>query len=84
MIEKTRVSEIKDQINNLKIQIEKIQSGCEHNEFRKLNTYNTINKPPFISHKFGSNTGNYDPSSDCYWITYTCKICEQTWTVYSK
>lgn len=25
---------------------------------------------------FKSNTGNYDPSSDCYWITVECDDCE--------
>jgi len=31
--------------------------------------------------KPGSNTGNYDPSADCYWITYHCTLCDKTWTV---
>lgn len=84
MIENTRVSEIQDQILILKLQIKKIQSNCEHNEFKELNDYSTIHKPVFVEHVYDSNSGNYDPSSDSYWVTYTCKICEQTWTVYSE
>lgn len=25
-----------------------------------------------------SNTGNYDPTSDCYWIEYFCYDCEKS------
>jgi hypothetical protein len=26
-----------------------------------------------------SNTGNYDPSSDCYWYENKCPDCERFW-----
>ena len=26
-----------------------------------------------------SNTGNFDPSDDCYWIKYTCPDCGLVW-----
>lgn len=32
--------------------------------------------------EYGSNTGNYDPSSDCYWITMRCLRCDQNWFHY--
>lgn len=32
---------------------------------------------------YGGNTGNYDPSADCYWKTYTCNICSKKWTEYT-
>lgn len=25
--------------------------------------------------EYGANTGNYDPTSDCYWIIANCKDC---------
>jgi hypothetical protein len=27
-----------------------------------------------------ANTGNYDPSSDCYWYEFKCPTCEKFWT----
>lgn len=26
-----------------------------------------------------SNTGNYDPSADSYWISHKCPDCNKTW-----
>ena len=34
--------------------------------------------------KFDANTGNYDPSSDCYWVNVNCPDCLKVWTVYSE
>lgn len=28
----------------------------------------------------GSNTGNYDPTADCYWINHHCLLCDKRWT----
>lgn len=33
--------------------------------------------------KYGSNTGNYDPHADCYWISVACEDCGRTWSVYN-
>ena len=27
-----------------------------------------------------ANTGNYDPSSDCYWTDFACLDCGKSWT----
>ncbi len=27
-----------------------------------------------------SNTGNYDPSADCYWLECSCETCLKRWT----
>ncbi len=27
----------------------------------------------------GSNTGNYDPSADCYWTDFHCRTCGKRW-----
>jgi hypothetical protein len=29
--------------------------------------------------EYGSNTGNYDPTSDCYWVMFTCNDCGKIW-----
>jgi len=31
--------------------------------------------------KHFSNTGNYDPSNDCYWTEFYCPYCGRKWTV---
>lgn len=28
------------------------------------------------------NTGNYDPSADCYWQEFKCPDCGKFWSVY--
>lgn len=37
-----------------------------------------------ITYKHGSNTGNYDPSSDCYWVTIKCLDCGNVQTFYDE
>jgi hypothetical protein len=27
-----------------------------------------------------SNTGNYDPSADCYWTEFICNDCDKRWS----
>jgi hypothetical protein len=44
---------------------EKIQSECDHK-----------NK----TMEYKSDTGNYDPSQDAYWINHVCPDCEKRWT----
>lgn len=31
-----------------------------------------------------SNTGNYDPHADCYWISCYCPTCLKHWSVDSR
>lgn len=38
-------------------------------------------KHPNAEKKYGSNTGNYDPSADCYWTDFRCHDCGKVWTV---
>lgn len=33
-----------------------------------------------LERKNGSNTGNYDPMADRYWIDWRCGVCEKRWT----
>lgn len=45
-------------------ELAKLQSICQH---------------PNVLSKHDSNTGNYDPSADSYWIDYTCPDCRKRW-----
>jgi hypothetical protein len=47
-------------------EIRKAQTACEH---------------PGLRHRYGSNTGNYDPSSDTYWTDFYCNVCDAKWKV---
>lgn len=38
--------------------------------------------PYFRSKKNGSNTGNWCPQDDTYWVDYSCAACGKQWTVY--
>lgn len=42
-----------------------LQRECEH---------------PNVEKKYGSDTGNYDPSADSYWIDWRCPDCSKFWT----
>jgi hypothetical protein len=44
--------------------IEKLRAICQH---------------PNATKKHGSNTGNYDPSADIYWIDVHCPDCGKIW-----
>jgi hypothetical protein len=66
-----RIEEIKLQISELTQELAGIQSQCNH--------------PPLArTYKYGSNTGNYDPHADCYWVDYECGLCQRRWTVDSQ
>lgn len=45
--------------------IEQIQKECPHTNAQK---------------KHRADTGNYDPSSDCYWTEFTCSDCGKMWS----
>lgn len=46
-------------------ELAKLQTLCTHPNVKK-------------THK--SNTGNYDPSADSYWIEFVCPDCCKRWT----
>lgn len=43
-----------------------LQDNCKHPADR-------------LSKIYKSNTGNYDPYEDCYWVEYTCGDCDKWW-----
>jgi len=56
------IIKLRKEIANRTDKIHNIQLNCEH-----LN----------CDAKYGANTGNYDPSSDNYWLEVTCSDCGQ-------
>ncbi len=55
-----------DRIDKLHESLKQLQTECQH---------------PNVIKKHHSNTGNYDPSDDCYWTTFYCPDCHKQWTV---
>ena len=47
-------------------ELSKLQKLCQH---------------PNANSKYDSNTGNYDPSADSYWIDYICPDCNKRWRI---
>lgn len=37
---------------------------------------------PNVEKKYKGNTGNYDPTADCYWIEFKCPDCQKRWKKY--
>lgn len=54
------------QIAELYNQLEAHQKKCKHLKVVKTH---------------GANTGNYDPSADCYWTDFDCPTCLKKWRV---
>lgn len=52
--------------DELNNKISAYQQKCKHSSFTK---------------KHGSNTGNYDPTADCYWTECECNDCGHWWRV---
>ena len=46
---------------------------------RELNKLQALCKHPNLEKKHKSNTGNYDPSADSYWIEFRCPDCRARW-----
>lgn len=61
------VKDLFRQIEILRTQVKFIRDNCKH---------------PEVLYKYGSNTGNYDPHADCYWVEVTCTHCGQHYTLY--
>jgi hypothetical protein len=58
---------LKREIDTLYNELRKHQNKCKHKKAVK---------------KHGSNTGNYDPSADCYWTDFYCPTCLKKWRKY--
>jgi hypothetical protein len=61
-----KVQTLKSEIKELQAKIEKIQSECSHPESARKETR-------------GSDTGNWCPQDNSYWIDVECGLCEKRW-----
>lgn len=57
---------IQRQIKELNDELIKHQDKCKHKKATK---------------EYASNTGNYDPTADCYWTIFNCPTCLKRWSV---
>jgi len=62
----SRIDEIHTKIKDLNEELKKIQNQCNHPEAARK----SVGK---------GSTGNYDPSSDCYWKEHHCTLCDKRW-----
>jgi hypothetical protein len=63
-----KVKKIHEKIAKLNNELRDLQANCPHD--------NADITP-------GANTGNYDPSADCYWMCLACHDCGHRETAYS-
>jgi hypothetical protein len=56
------ILKLQKQITTIQSKIAAIQKSCQHENNEA---------------EYGSNTGNYDPSSDCWWIFVKCLDCDK-------
>ena len=61
---RAQVTQLDQQIEELVRQRNELRSRCRHLH---------------AVAKYGSNTGNYDPTQDCYWVDFHCYDCGRRW-----
>ena len=64
---KERVARIVRMRSRLSQELAELQADCPHTD---------------KTGRYGANSGNYDPSDDCYWINVSCEDCGRTWSIY--
>lgn len=62
---RSRLLLIKSALMNANAELKILQNECTHEGL-------------IVEHR--GNTGNYDPSNNCYWTENTCPVCEKYWT----
>ncbi len=60
----TRYARLAAKLEKVYADIASLQKECTH---------------PNVKKEYKSNTGNYDPSCDSYWIDYRCPDCNKYW-----
>ena len=64
---RTRVDKVNQKIVNLRAELEQIRKTCPHQG---------------LTGTYRANVGNYDSSSDTYYIVYRCPECDAHWQEY--
>jgi len=65
-------------MNPIKVAIEEVNRMIAKLNEEKLRLQNACNHPGLISVQ-KSDTGNYDPTHDCWWVEFTCPNCGKFW-----
>jgi hypothetical protein len=55
---------ITGKVSKLIDQLTELQAECQH---------------PNVNKEYKGDTGNYDPTSDSYWIDWSCPDCNKRW-----
>jgi hypothetical protein len=58
----TKIKSLLKKIEGCNKQLKLLQSECKHEN---------------VHVKYESNTGNFDPMEDCWWIVVNCKDCDK-------
>jgi hypothetical protein len=61
---KKSIIKIYQEQQKLLLRLQRIQNKCKHPSAIKV---------------YGGDTGNYDPSNDCYWTDFHCPDCNKKW-----
>ena len=64
-----KIKELRSQISVLNNELSTVQGSCTHG---------------VAYYEYGANTGNYDPSEDCYWVDCYCVSCGKKQTFYDN
>lgn len=54
------IEKLEKSIGRARAKVNKLQAVCPHEN---------------VDAKYNSNTGNYDPTADCYWVEVKCLDC---------
>lgn len=60
-----KAHKLKAQIQKLQAELVAHQNRCKHLKVVRIPR---------------GNTGNYDPTQDCYWLDCSCETCLKRWT----
>lgn len=64
----TKAERLIEGIRVLSGELRKHQERCKHLERHRF-------------YMLRGSTGNYDPTLNCYWTDYECRLCQKKWRV---
>jgi len=76
------IAEITKELRDPQEEIRKKWESIDRQEeklARELSKLQLVCSHPNAKKEYRSNTGNYDPSADSYWIDFQCPDCRKKW-----
>lgn len=64
----SKATRLREQIDALQQELSRHQERCKHRWAHR-------------TYKLRGNTGNFDPTQNCYWTEYSCALCLKRWDV---